>query len=244
MLKRLLQPLDFLKRPRTVSVSFISPAKALEIPPYDVAFGTCERFSRSVCPGLMPMVIKPTNDGPERLLPSIEKVVIDNKITEEDFRSAAGQCLKWVHYLAPHVAAATGLECWPTIGQLWKGDIKVWGPTWDELRALVEGGLHPQHLMEGNGSGLNLHAWLTLETGELIDPTFWTSLAVFRGGPYAKQLGAIALGSEPTVFSGHRFLPMLAGAKSFELMQARSSLAFLATDRDELSNGPGVVIAF
>lgn len=243
MLKRLRPPFGFLKK-KPLPTTSNNPTRGSEVPYYFDSFAACARFSQSVCPGLEAMTIKPTSESSSRLIPELERVVMHNKITADDYRAAAAQCLKWVHFLAPHVASATGLACWPTIGQLWKGDDKVWGPTWDDLRSMVQNGIHPGHLMKDDANGLSLHGWLTLETGEIIDPTLCSSLAVIQGGPYEQMLGMIVLGQEPEVISDHRYFPMLAGAQAFELMQSRSSLPFLAADREDLSRGPGMVIAF
>lgn len=212
----------------------VDPQKAADIPNYIEAFEACAKYSVAKAPSSATMTLSPTQDDPQRLAPAIEHVILTNKITESDFRASAGQCLKWAHFLAPHIAAAAGVEAWPTLGQLWKGDRKVWGPTWRELELLMKDGFDPEAIVAEGGGGLNVHAWVTLETGEIVDLTFASTLAVVKGQNYADLLGVVSYGPEDRVFNEHRYYPMLAGATAIEALQDRSQLSFLANERDEL----------
>ena len=230
----------FLKR--LTAKRLVDPTKAGEIPNYLDAFFACARYSASVCPGSGIMAITPTNEDPQRLFEPIKEVILSNRITADDFRASAGQCLKWAHYLAPFIERETRIKCWPTLGQLWKGDRKVWGPTWRELTTMVSNGIHPEDIAASGASGINLHAWLTLATGEIVDPTFASTLAVIQGGGYANLLGMVAYGPEEQVFNGHRYYPMLAGSAAIEALQARSSLPLLTTAREGLGDYSFVLV--
>lgn len=212
----------------------VDPTSAAEIPPYIEAFAACASYSASVHAGTGNMSVVPTDEAPQRLADALGAVVMSNKITEDDFRSSAGQCLKWAHYLAPSVERATKIPCWPTLGQLWKGDKKIWGPTWSELDTLVKKGVHAEDIAASGGQGVNLHAWLTLSTGEIIDFTFASTLAVVQGGNYADLLCTVVYGPEEQVLKGHRYYPMLAGVAAIEDMQSKSTMPLLARSREEL----------
>lgn len=236
MLRQFWRNLFHRKPTRSTTTQLVDPTSASEIPHYSDAFAACAAFSKSVHAAAGDMVIVPTDEAPQRLTNAISGVIMSNRITEDDFRASAGQCLKWAHYLAPAVEQATKIQCWPTLGQLWKGDKKIWGPTWRELNALVKHGIHAQDIAASGGKGVDLHAWVTLATGEIIDFTFPSTLAVVHGGGYADLLCTVVYGPEEQVLKGHRYYPMLAGAAAIEALQALSSMPLLASSRDELGS--------
>lgn len=153
-----------------------------------------------------------------------------------DPAKAAGQCLKWCHHLAPHFERQIGVRVWLTIGQLWKDDHQVFSPTWVELRQWCRTGISLDELHTGGRNGINLHAWLTVESGEIIEPTLGSSLAAFAGEAYAKLSGAVIWGRDPHVLNRHRYFPMAVGQAFAEAIDLHSELPLLATDVASLHN--------
>lgn len=154
---------------------------------------------------------------------------------------AAGQCLKWCYHLAPHFEQQLGVEVWVTIGQLWKDDRQVFSPTWNELSRWSHTGITLDELCAAGRMGVNLHAWLTLQTGEIIEPTFLSTLAASGRDSYANLSGAVAWGRDPQVLDRHRYFPMAIGHEITEAIGRKSELPLLATDSASLHNIPIVI---
>ncbi|HGX3311206.1 TPA: hypothetical protein ACNH8R_002231 [Pseudomonas aeruginosa] len=173
----------------------------------------------------------------------------DGSFIEPAFRAAgvvdptmaAGQCLKWCHYLAPYLERQIGYTVWVTIGQLWYGDRQIFSPTWADLRRWSRAGITLDELHQGGRKGINLHAWLTLESGEIIEPTFGSSLAAFAGDGYAQLSGAVVWGRDPHVLD-HRYLPMAVGRAFAEAIGHRSEMPLLATDAASLHSLPMLLV--
>lgn len=149
-----------------------------------------------------------------------------------DSSRSAGQCLKWSHYLAPYAEDAFGCQVWPTVGQLWKEDRKVFAPTWADVRRWARFGIQMQDFQ--GRQGLNFHAWLTLETGEIIEPSLFSSLAAVNPEHFGKLNGGMTWGRDPGMWGRHRYFPMVAGCEYIEQVSARSTLPLLASDLDDL----------
>ncbi|NPW38035.1 hypothetical protein [Pseudomonas aeruginosa] len=183
----------------------------------------------------------------------IERDLLDTEGTfiEPAFRAAgvvdpamaAGQCLKWCHYLAPHFERQIGAKVWVTIGQLWNGDQPIFSPTWSALKRWARTGITLGELQAGGTMGINLHAWLTVESGEIIEPTFGSSLAAFAGDAFSKFRGAVAWGRDPHVLNRHRYFPMAVGQAFAEAIGSTPELPLLATDAADLHRLPVFLVA-
>ncbi|RUS67435.1 hypothetical protein CUZ56_01380 [Saezia sanguinis] len=149
-----------------------------------------------------------------------------------DLRACAGQCLKWCHYLRPAFEEQLGLRVWVTLGQLWKEEHIVYGPSFTDCRRWVREGVNLSDL--NSSMGLNLHVWLTVETGEIIELTLLSSLAAFAHESYKKMAGGVLIGLEEKNFAGHRYFPILVGDKAMESIAEKSSIPLLASNVDEL----------
>lgn len=234
MLQRLLSWLS----PKEVSsteesanwVDFHLPATASDIPDYKTAFDQAMRFTAKC--GF------PVNDFAWRddaLLDS-EGGFLDPVLRAagvKDVSKSAGQCLKWCHYLAPYLEQQLGSNVHVTIGQIWYGDKAAFNPSWEDLRRWASGGIELVDFK--NRSGLNLHAWLTLETGEIIEPTLLSSFAAVRGDSWTQYAGAMAWGYDPDVLN-HRYFPMAIGMAYAENLASRSIMPLLATSPAELTS--------
>lgn len=149
---------------------------------------------------------------------------------------SAGQCLKWCHFIAPAAQKELGCKVWVTIGQIWRNDKAVFNPTWADMKRWSSRGF--QHEDFTGRLGINLHAWLTLETGEIIDPTYFSSLALVNPDAYGKMAGGVTWGRDPQVIHEHRYFPMAVGNEFVEAINEKSVVPLLATAPEDLPNIP------
>ena len=105
----------------------------------------------------------------------------------KDMSKSAMQCLKWYHYLAPFFSKHLSIEAHITIAQIWSDNKSIFNPSWRDLRRWSAEGI--QLFDFENRMGVNLHAWLTLETGEIIEPTLLSSYASVRGQGWMEYAG-------------------------------------------------------
>lgn len=234
MLQRLLSWLSTKEKSSTEEssdwVNFHLPATASDIPDYRTAFDQAMRFTAKC--GF------PVNDFDWRddaLLDS-EGGFLDPVLKAagvKDVSKSAGQCLKWCHYLAPYLEQHLGSSVHVTIGQIWYGGKVSFSPSWDDLRRWASEGIELADFK--NRSGVNLHAWLTLETGEIIEPTLLSSFAAFLGEGWTQYAGAMAWGYDPDVLT-HRYFPMAIGMAYAENLASRSIVPLLATSPAELTS--------
>lgn len=158
-----------------------------------------------------------------------------------DFSSSGGQCLKWCHYLRPYVEQALSVPVWLTIGQLWKDDRTVFNPSWNDFRSWTSEGIDPMELIQQGRDGVNFHAWLTVATGEIIEPSLMSSIALVRPHEADAYLGAVVWGRDPGLLPAHRYLPMVVGDQVAEAMNQNPNFPLLARSRDELEHFPMVM---
>ena len=212
------------------------PNVAADIPEYTVAFEAAAKFTRSCYPDAGDLTLRPGVSCSTRMSDAIAKVVASMQIAPSIKTNAAAQCLKWAHFMAPRLQEKLGMAAWPTIGQIWFVDKCVFDLTWDDLRTWHARGLHLSDLTARSRDGLNWHAWITLETGEIVDPTYLSSLAAIRPDAYGSWDGMVAGGRAEEAIGKHRFFPMAAGVAFCESMQAKSSIPFLASDANQLGS--------
>src|SRR5471032_400660 len=108
-----------------------------------------------------------------------------------DVSRSAFQCLKWCHYLAPYVEERLRRSVQVTLGQLWRGEQPVFAPSWQDIRSWARRGLSVQNICDEGRTGINLHAWLTVDTGEIIELTLLSSLAVALPAKFSGYKGGI-----------------------------------------------------
>jgi hypothetical protein len=149
-----------------------------------------------------------------------------------DLNKSAAQCLKWCHYLAPAFEQHLGFRVWVTIGQIWNENTAVFSPTWDDIKRWSKYGIQIDDFRDQ--IGLNLHAWLTVESGEIIEPTFPSSMAACGNKAYANFAGAVIWGRDPHILSGHRHFPMAVGRDFVEAISEKSIFPLLANNPEEL----------
>lgn len=149
-----------------------------------------------------------------------------------DLSQSAAQCLKWCHYLAPAFEHHLGHKVWITVGQIWNMNTAVYNPTWDDMERWSKYGIQLDDFRDR--MGFNLHAWLTVESGEIIDPTFPSSIAAYGNGTNAKFAGVVVWGRDPHLLSGHRHFPMAVGHEFVEAISEKSVFPLLASNPNDL----------
>lgn len=150
-----------------------------------------------------------------------------------DFKTSAGQCVKWCHFLNPYFERALGCRIWTTVGQIWKGDKCIYNPSYDEFERWSRKGFQHEDFLDR--PALNLHAWYTTETGHLIDITYMSSLAKLYSD-CDEFAGGVLVGKPDDIFPGHQYVPMIVGNRIIEKIQEKSFIPFLANDVEELKS--------
>jgi hypothetical protein len=157
----------------------------------------------------------------------------------QDVRASAAQCLKWSHFFAPLLAQQLGYMVWVTIGQLWQDGRAVFNPSWNDLYLWSKRGIQLADIK--SRTGINLHAWLTLQSGQIVELSLLSSLAKADKNAYGKFAGAVVCGREPEFLKGIRYFPMAVGQDFAHALANQSVLPLLAESAAEL-NEVGMVI--
>lgn len=152
----------------------------------------------------------------------------------QDVSKAAFQCLKWSHYLAPYFEQQLGRQVWITIGQLWLRDRAIYYPTWKELRDWSKRGISIEDIQKHGSQGLNLHAWLTVDTGEIIEPTMMTSIATLYPDTCSHLFALIGWGQAKDILTDHHYYPMAIGTDFAESIGKGSQMNLLARKAQDL----------
>lgn len=129
------------------------------------------------------------------------------KLGVTDFSGAIGQCVKWSHALRPHVERALGIPILLTFGQVYNGQRSYFNPSLPDLERWYRDGF-AAHDFEGR-TGMNLHAWWTLPSGEIVDITLWSTLSAVWKKP--EYLGAITGGWPDEIAPSPTYLPLVVG---------------------------------
>lgn len=155
-----------------------------------------------------------------------------------DFSYSAAQCLKWCHYLRPYFEQVLDVPVWLTVGQLWNEDRAVFHPSWDELRKWSGEGIRPSELIAQGRDGIDIHAWLTVASGEIIEPTLLSSLAKIRPEEEGDKRGAVMWGRPPQMHPQFRHVPMAVGTPFAEGLNRNPMFPLLAQNREDLALVP------
>ncbi|MNV60765.1 hypothetical protein D3C71_1532400 [compost metagenome] len=210
-----------------------------QIPPYEEGFEQALRFTKSLGYNttLLSLIDAETN-----LLDAngtfIDPVFYAAGIA--DRTQSGGQCLKWCHFLQPFFEKHIGKRVMLTIGQLWKNQHCLFGPTFEDVRRWNKSGLQLKDFEAGGG--FKLHAWLTLESGEIIEPTLLSSLALAGHDSFKKYAGATVWGRDPSVLNGHRYVPIAVGNELIENIAERSAIPLLASNLSDLESIHAILI--
>lgn len=207
------------------------------LPPYGTCFAAATRFVRQcglACDAQIVVQPDAVDSAGNLITTALERAGVFS------LDRSAAQCVKWAHYMAPHFEEVLGVPVWPTVGQLWTDSTPVFNPSWKELVRLASEGMDAQYFR--GRQGFNLHAWLTVETGEIIDLSLGSSWALLRGEHWQRFRGTVMWGRDPTAVHNHRYVPMAVGARYLETVQSRTPFPFLAANVAELhSTAVGLV---
>ena len=226
--------LSWLRRTDSRWKAQTEPTDMSDLPSYPIAFAACAALSEEL--GGSAMSLRTSGPLAGDLHALVGQAMKMTGVRTHHLPGMVGQCLKWSHCLAPAIADVTGIPAWPTVGQFWKGKTRLFGPNWLALQKLWCNGVHPADLAERGPNGVDWHAWITLATGEVIDLTFPSTLAAVYPDTFGSLAGKVACGVADEIFPDHRYYPMIAGNSVIEMLQARSTLPFLAEHVDELGS--------
>ncbi len=131
--------------------------------------------------------------------------------------------MKWCHALVPIVGDILGVEPLLTIGAHFKNGRPVFNPGVADIERWAHSGLSVEDLDQR--SGLNLHAWLTLPTGEVMDPTLPSTIAVVCKQP---QWAGQIIGGWPADDEPMTNVPLAVGQAYAEAVRRRTPFPLLA----------------
>lgn len=136
---------------------------------------------------------------PEKMqkFPNVLRDTVDKIGVEE----VVAQCLS-IHYrLSDVIAELFDTPCYFTIGYVETIERLMFHQTEQELKTILQNGI--------NGSSLNIHAWLTLPTMEIMDFSLPTSYAILNKTD--KGIGGVIAGHPDSLTDGMKHHPMLVG---------------------------------
>lgn len=186
---------------------------------YRRTFGRAARLSASLgyAAGAGPIRL---GDGTAKVLNDSLRALLTNYLMG---MPVALQCLPVCADLAERIEQQIGIAAWPTVGQLWYNGRSVYAPTEKDVRQWLDCGFGPED--QDEDGGLRLHAWITLETGHILEPTLPHSIsAVSELQVFADQLCWVAPFGE---VYGHRFVPIAVGHAVAQALLRGGPVAFV-----------------
>lgn len=130
-------------------------------------------------------------------IPYIVRDALGDTTTEE----VAAQCLSYHMRLLPILSDYFKTELTYTIGHVTMGNTTLFEQTEEQMQALISSGIeHPQ---------LQIHAWLTLPTCEIMDFTLPTTYAVIN--KTMDGYGSVLAGHADKLLNNVYYRPMLIG---------------------------------
>ncbi|MDO6761910.1 hypothetical protein [Agarivorans sp. 1_MG-2023] len=122
-------------------------------------------------------------------------------IGEPDVEDVVAQCLSFHFRLLEPMSNIVGMPCQFTIGYVETNERLMFHQTEESLLNILENGI--------KGSTLNIHAWLTLPTMEIIDLSLPTSYAVINN--HKEGIGGVIAQHPDELTGGMKYHPMLIG---------------------------------
>lgn len=158
-----------------------------------------------------------------------QRLLRDNDIPP--LHVSALQCIKWSYFLEDFAKSIFSMNAWITIGQLWEDGTPCFSPTSQTITRWVNKGIHIEDVAQ---TGINVHAWITMENGIIVDPSILSTLAKINGGSWEKRNGSVLLVEPRYVSPGLTYIPMLVGKKVVAKIQRKSTIPLLAKSLEEL----------
>ncbi len=152
------------------------------------------------------------------------------------FAPSVGQCLKWSHALLPLVARAMNCDILLTIGQLHLRESVIYGPTEGDFSRWYANGFRKSDFQHTRG--LNLHAWYTLPSGEILDLTIWSTMGTVWQRP--EMVGSVVGGYPDLLAPLPTYIPIVVGCDYVETLEERTGGELLSRSlsMSELSRLP------
>ncbi|KZY66774.1 MULTISPECIES: hypothetical protein [unclassified Oleiphilus] len=127
--------------------------------------------------------------------------VLRDTVGEIGVEEVVAQCLS-IHYrLADVIAELFDTACYFTIGYVETVERLMFHQSEQDLKTVLQSGV--------NGSSLNIHAWLTLPTMEIMDFSLPTSYAILN--KKEEGIGGLIATHADTLTGGMKYHPMLVG---------------------------------
>lgn len=153
-----------------------------------------------------------------------------------DFKYSAGQCLKWSMALKKIISDAIHCEVLVTVGQLIHFGKPLFNPTQQQFKRWYNQGFAPDEFIANRG--LNLHAWWTLPSGEILDFSLFSTLAMLENSP--KHNGNVIGGWPDEIAPNPTYIPIVVGENAIFTIQNNTPFKFLASaiNMSELGYSP------
>jgi len=123
------------------------------------------------------------------------------------------------------IAVAMNCEILVTVGQLLHFGNPLFAPTQQHFKRWYNQGFAPNEVFENKG--LNLHAWWTLPTGEILDFSLFSTIALLENS--SKHAGKVTGGWPDDIAPNPTYIPMVVGEDVIFTMQQNTSFKFLAS---------------
>lgn len=127
--------------------------------------------------------------------------IVRDALGDVSVEQVASQCLSYHMKLLPILSDYFDEEITYTIGHVFMGDSTLFVQTEERMIALIKSGVDTPKLQ--------IHAWLTLPTCEIMDFTLPTTYAVVN--KTKEGLGSVLTGHADHLLNGLRYHPMLLG---------------------------------
>ncbi|RZS35518.1 hypothetical protein [Corticibacter populi] len=181
---------------------------------------------------------QPVDEGDlSKIIPALEAAGVPG------FEYSAFQCMKWCHFMAPIISQALGRNVSVTIGQIWKKDHPVFDPSWNDLTEWIKGGgIDLTEYARLGKAGINIHAWLTIDSGQIIEATFHHSLVMAYPDHYDELKGRLLCTYPAYILRDHNYFPMAVGQSFVEALAGGKGSPLLANSAEDLY-APSLIIA-
>lgn len=127
--------------------------------------------------------------------------VLRDAVGDIGVEEVVAQCLS-IHYrLSDVISKLFDTSCYFTIGYIETVDRLMFHQSEQDLKRILQNGI--------NSSSLNIHAWLTLPTMEIMDFSLPTSYAILN--KMEEGIGGLIATHPDTLIGGMKYHPMLVG---------------------------------
>lgn len=127
--------------------------------------------------------------------------VLRDAVGEISTKEVVAQCLSIHHKLRGYIAKIFNTDCYFTIGYVETSERFMFHQTEESLLNILKNGI--------NGASLEIHAWLTLPSMEILDLSLPTSYAV--ANDLREGIGGVIAEHPDNLKKGLKYHPMLIG---------------------------------